>query len=282
MANSNPNFIPGQRERAHSFEQSSGAQPVRTTPRPAGALPNLGSADRAGVRSSAQSPARTASNSAQWGAQSPVRSANNSAQWGTQPGAQLEPEVRSAHPSEIAGAAQHRAVRTSTAGSLSGLKVVGGFLGGILDGLATPRHFVRSGVHPRPSPAKIAILSIGGLALWIWGGFVTFLWMQATFPALKGSLGGNTFTLIGTIAVSVLFLVVELWVWEGGHSWLVILGIVLPALASDIYINIGGYKTLFGVEKLVFWNDSTTFLILIGALNALVPEKVMSAAWKTK
>jgi hypothetical protein len=272
--NNDTTRLPGQRDFDDEqpplppFRSTAAAPPVRTTPRSAhranGALPNIpGIGDNAAAQTARVTPS-TSPRSARRRRASSVPTSSSAGNGKRVRTAQVETEE------ETAQAARQDPLR--------------GFdwIGGIFDRLAAPRVSLRGGARTRPSPAKIAILSIGGLASWVWGGILTFLWLQETFPALKTSLTGNAFSLVATVAVSVLYLVIELWIWEGGHSWLTIICIIIPSLGSDIYMNVGGYKVLFGVKELVFWNDATAFLVIVGSLNALVPEKVLSAAWRTK
>jgi hypothetical protein len=127
---------------------------------------------------------------------------------------------------------------------------------------------------------KRAMYLFGGIGLLAFSTWLNFLFMQATFPAMQGSGGGDQKAFIASIAANTVFLMVELFIWESQHSpvvWFICLGI----MAVDLTINTGGCLKLFGVKELIIaqWPPdlASVFIIIVGAGAALLPEKLLNA-----
>lgn len=187
-----------------------------------------------------------------------------------------------------------------------------------------PRNFVMPGAwlfrkgrraHAVPPAERFAFIFGGGL-IWMWGAFLTNLYMNTMFPKAQQvkqlpvvlvpgtpAAGGKAVGFAGqvpqiqvnegflanfnfgalalTIVVSLIFMLVEVFVWKGGHSTVVWI-IASIFLFLDVYMNIKGCMQLLNTQS---WGplDMDTggaFVFWIGAGSALLPELFWSIGWK--
>jgi hypothetical protein len=117
---------------------------------------------------------------------------------------------------------------------------------------------------------------ISGAVILIGGAGLTNIYLQHLFPALaRNNLGWVTLAL--TLVISLIFSANELYIWEEGTSpGEKLLGVGL--LAVDIWLNVGGLMVYTETAALSWPNAQTIAILVIGAIFAAYPEKLISQA----
>ena len=137
--------------------------------------------------------------------------------------------------------------------------------------------FQTTGQKSKIAPVERGMFMLCGVGLWVWGAFLSNLFMQSAFPALKAPNLAAQSVMAGLV-VSAIFAVIEFFLPKGNHApimWLFLLAIYV----LDVVVNIVGYMALFHAAKLGF--DTGSFLILLmGCATALLPERLMLKAWE--
>lgn len=136
-----------------------------------------------------------------------------------------------------------------------------------------------NGTKIKHSPAwRFTMIGVGFL-LMCFSSYLTMLAVQHYVPAL-GKNGLNLGVALSGIAINLVFLAVELAIFQMRGFSLANVVIVGFIYLADIVLNVDGLARMWEYESIFNHGLGTVMLLILGFGAAYLPEKFMSMGWK--